>query len=98
LKGVLELPHHSLAALPRSSIYGLLSYFRPYVADFAVRSEPLRKLLAATHAEWTEEHSKVVKDVIERILEGLPLLNFEPNDPVRLQLKVGPSGFAGILL
>ena len=53
LKALLELPHEQLAELPRASVYGLLSYFRPYVADFAVRSEPLRRLLAASHAEWT---------------------------------------------
>ena len=52
LKALLELPQE-LAELPRASMYGLLSYFRPYVADFAVRSEPLRRLLAASHAEWT---------------------------------------------
>ena len=49
----MELPYEDMAELPRASVYGLLSYFRPYVADFAVRTEPLRKLLAAAHAEWT---------------------------------------------
>jgi len=57
LKALLELPHETMGELPRASVYGLLNYFRPYVADFAVRTEPLRRLLSATHAEWTQEHT-----------------------------------------
>src|SRR5512144_1653085 len=82
LKAILELPSHSLAGIPRASIYGLLSYFRPYVADFAVRTAPLRQLLSSSHAEWTEEHTSVVKSTIKAILEGLLVLNFDPSEVV----------------
>ena len=64
LKALLSLPHEKLADLPRASIYGLLSYFRPYVSDFAVRTEPLRKLLAASSSEWNEAHTSLVQDVV----------------------------------
>src|SRR5512144_1545399 len=98
LKAVLELPSPSLAGIPRASLYGLLSYFRPYVADFAVRTAPLRQLLSSSHAKWTEEHTKVVRSTIQAILEGLPVVNFDPDEVVRVQYKVGPAGFAEILL
>lgn len=60
LKALLTLPHEELAELPRASVYGLLSYFRPYIPDFTVRTEPLRKLLAASSSEWTEAHTRLV--------------------------------------
>ena len=98
LKALLTLPHEELAELPRASVYGLLSYFRPYVPDFSVRTEPLRKLLAASSSEWTPKHTALVQDVVKRVLEGLPVINFDPASPVRVQLALGPAGFAGILL
>ena len=64
LKALLSLPYEELADLPRASVYGLLSYFRPYVPDFAVRTEPLRKLLAASSSEWNEAHTSLVQDVV----------------------------------
>ena len=54
LKALLELPHDQMADIPVHSIYGLLNFFRCYVPDFAIRTEPLRKLLAHSHAGWTE--------------------------------------------
>jgi Reverse transcriptase (RNA-dependent DNA polymerase) len=53
LKALLELDHKNIASIPRQSIYGLLSFFRPYVPDFATRTEPLRKLLSGSHKAWT---------------------------------------------
>ena len=64
--------------IPAHSTYGLLSFFFFFVADFATRTEPLRKLLAKSNAQWTPEHSQLVKEVIQRVLEGLPILNFDP--------------------
>ena len=84
MKAVLELPSESLAGIPRASIYGLLSYFRPYVADFAIRTAPLRQLLSSSHSQWTEEHTSVVRSTIQAILEGLPVLNFDPEEVVRV--------------
>ena len=46
LKALLELDHSEMSKMPAASIYGLLSFFRPYIADFAPRTEPLRKLLS----------------------------------------------------
>lgn len=64
LKALLDLPHSDMARVPTASIYGLLSFFRPYIHDFAVRTEPLRKLLSATHGPWEEKHTELVKDVV----------------------------------
>ena len=98
LKAILALPHAELAEIPAHSIFGLLNFFRCYLPDFAVRTEPLRRLLARSHDEWTEEHTACVKDVISRILGALPVINFNPASPTRLQYRVGPAGLAGVLL
>ena len=57
IKALLELPHDDMAKIPADSIYGLINFFRCYVPDFAIRTEPLRKLLARSHDTWTEEHT-----------------------------------------
>ena len=84
LRALLELPHTELAAIPTSSLFGLLNFFRCYVPDFAVRTEPIRKLLSAAHAAWTEEHTTCLKDTVREILEALPVINFDSNKQVRM--------------
>ena len=98
LRALLELPHAELAAIPTSSLFGLLNFFRCYVPDFAVRTEAIRKLLSAAHSTWTEEHTTCLKETITQILEALPVINFSSQEPVRMQYRVGPAGMAGVLL
>ena len=50
LKALLSVGHEAMKKIPVHSVYGLLSFFRPYVADFATRTEPLRRLLASSHS------------------------------------------------
>ena len=76
LKALLSIDHAAMMKIPVHSI-GLLSFFRPYIADFAVRTEPLRCLLAKSHAQWEEAHTKLVKEIITKVLEGLPVMNFD---------------------
>jgi hypothetical protein len=64
LKALLDIPNDEMGKIPVASIYGLLSFFRPYIADFAPRTEPLRKLLAEAAPPWSLEHSKLVKEVV----------------------------------
>lgn len=66
--------------------------------DFAHRSEPIRKLLSKPHLPWTPEHSNCVKGLCQRILSGIPLLNFNPADPLRIEIHAGPAGLACTLL
>ena len=66
--------------------------------DFAARTEPLRKLLAADHRPWGPEHTACVRDTVKHILEGVPFLNFAPEQTTRLEVRVGPVGLAGVLL
>ena len=78
LRALLELPHEEVAAIPASSLFGLLNFFRCYVPDFAPKTEAIRKLLAASHASWSEEHTACLKSTITSILEALPIINFDP--------------------
>lgn len=87
-----------MAGINRPTLYGLLNWFKPYLPDFSLRTEPLRQLLAKPHLEWTTIHTKCVRDTIARILEGVPKLNFDPTATLRLESNTGPSGMVGILL
>lgn len=82
----------------RPTLYGLLNWFKPYLPDFTLRTEPLRLLLAKPHLEWTPEHTTCVRDTVSRILEGVPRLNFDPQATLRLETNTGPLGMVGILL
>lgn len=98
LKALLEMDHEAMQQMPVASIYGMLSFFRPYISDFAPRTEEIRKLLSASHATWRKEHTELVQDTVKRVLEGLPVMNFRRNQEVRLQVKVGRTGYTGVLL
>ena len=89
LRALIDMPDAKLARMSVPSIYGLLSYFRGYVPDFPLRTEPLRKLLAHSHRKWLPEHTACVRETVNRILSGVPTLNFEPSAPLRIETHVG---------
>lgn len=74
--------HRDLVKLPKGRIYGLLTYFRLYVADFAVRIETLRRVQSTIHSEWTPQHTELVKKVVTKILEDLLIISCSPDNPV----------------
>jgi len=98
LETLKQCSHHDLASMNRPTLYGLLNWFKPYLPDFSLRTEPLRLLLAKPHLEWGPEHTQCVRDTVSRILEGVPKLNFDPKDTLRLETHTGPTGMVGILL
>ena len=98
LEELASKPDEELANIARPKLFGLLNYFRGYVLDFALCSEPIRKLLAKPHLPWTPQHSSCVKDLCRRIQSGIPHLNFDPDAPLRLEVHTGPAGLAGVLL
>ena len=93
-----DTSHEELRGVNRSSLYGLLNFFREYVPDFAERTEPLRKLLGNDAMPWTPEATKAVKDTASKVLSGVPWINFDGEKEVRMELKVSPGGLAAVLL
>ena len=49
--------HQEYAHMNRSSLYGLLNFYRDYVPQFAELAEPICKLLGQDTTKWTEEAS-----------------------------------------
>ena len=49
--------HQEYAHMNRSSLYGLLNFYRDYVPQFAELTQPIHKLLGQDATEWTEEAS-----------------------------------------
>ena len=84
LEAILEYSEQQLAKMNRPTLYGILNWFKPYVPDFAIRTEPIRQLLAKPHLLWGPQHTQSVKDTISHILSGIPRLNFNPVNTLRL--------------
>jgi hypothetical protein len=55
LEALRSLPESQLAAMARPKLFGLLNYYRGYVPDFTIKSEPIRELLARPHQPWTAQ-------------------------------------------
>ena len=45
LEALVAVPPEKLAAMNRSSLYGLLNFYREYLPTFAEVTEPIRELL-----------------------------------------------------
>ena len=98
LAALLELSSEQLADWPRAKLYGLLSYWRSYVPDFAARTAKLRELLSQDASPWGPEHADAVRKVVAAILTEVPTLNFDPTSPAILETHVGPKGLAAVYL
>jgi len=82
----------------RSSLYGLLNFFREYVPTFAELTEPLRQLLGQDARPWTVEAEEAVRTVAARIISSPRWLNFEPAEELRVESRVTRAGLAVVLL
>jgi hypothetical protein len=98
LAALLELTSEQLAEWPRAKLYGLLSYWRNYVPDFAAKTAKLRALLSQDAAPWGNEQADVVRHVVRDILADEPTLNYNPTQQVVLETHVGPLGLAAVYL
>lgn len=72
----------------RSSLYGLLNFFREYVPNFAELTEPLRELLGQDAKPWTQAATLAVRTVADRILSTPRWLNHDPADELRMEARV----------
>ena len=55
LEALIKTPRDLIKKMGKSSLYGLLNFYREYIPTFAEMTEPLRALLSSDHAPWTEE-------------------------------------------
>ena len=74
-KAVQEWPTPKDVAEVRSFL-GLASYYRRFIQDFAVKSEPLRRLLQKSEEfEWTEQQDKAFKELKDCLIRP-PILAY----------------------
>ena len=78
----------------RSSLYGLLNFFREYVPRFAEITEPIRELLGQDHSPWTPDAEAAVRKVVHRIVSSPRWLNASPDDELRAEPSVSREGIA----
>ena len=55
LRALLTLDHEQVANTNRARLYGILSFYRDYVPDFAAITDPLRAMVADDSLIWDEE-------------------------------------------
>lgn len=98
LAALMELSEEQLTRLPRAKIYGMLGFWRDYVPDFAARTSRLRALLSRDAAPWTAAHTEELRRTVQALVEGAPMINFNPAEPVVLESHTGPKGLAAVFL
>ena len=95
---LLELSEEALSSMHRPQLYGMLSYWRLYLPDFASRTARLRGLLGSDARSWTPAHTEEVRSALRVIAEGAPAINFNPTAPAILEVHAGPQALSGVLL
>ena len=84
--------------MSRSSLYGLLNFYREYLPTFAEITEPIRELLGQDAKPWTHSATEAVRLATRLIIESPRWLNHDPDEELRLESRVMPTGIAVILL
>jgi len=72
----------------------LLNWYRTYLPDFPLASEPLRELLSRSYQPWSEKHTLCVWSLAQCLLDALPAINFDPASPLHVQACPGELGFS----
>jgi hypothetical protein len=98
LLAISEMTHAELVAKKPHELFGLLNFYRDYLPDFAAKTEPIRLLLSNDARPWTEQHTVVLKELVQEVLHGSGTINFAPGETARLKVHTGPRGIAGVLL
>jgi hypothetical protein len=60
LEALATQPADKLASMSRSSLYGLLNFYREYLPTFAEITEPIRELLGQDAKPWTHSATEAV--------------------------------------
>jgi RNase H-like domain found in reverse transcriptase len=81
------------------SLYGLLSYFRLFVPEFARITKPISDMKKADATlVWTGEHTAAVEQVIRRLSTEARLRLPDSTQPFVLEVDHGDEGYGGVLL
>ena len=94
----MKMTEQQLEKSNRTSLYGLLNFYREYIPNFAEVTEPIRELLGSDSKPWTGKATEAVKKALHRITNGPRWLNFDPSSETRMETRLSPGGIAAILL
>lgn len=79
-------------------IHGMFSYYRKFVPNFAILSEPLTRLTRKNvEFSWNEEQEKSFQTLIQKLLANATLSHFDHKAPTRVKTDSSRKGVAGIL-
>lgn len=97
LKAIEQLPEPRDVKGVRQAL-GLFSYYRKFVENFAMISEPLTRLTRKNITfVWGTEQKAAFRNIINKLRENLILGHFNHEDPVQLKTDASRSGVAAIL-
>ena len=81
------------------SLYGLLSYFRLFVPNFARIVKPISDLKKqGAELVWTPKHTAAVDRVVEHLSKEARLRQPDTSAPFVLEVDQGALGYGGVLL
>ena len=67
LESLCSAESDQLAKMNRSSLYGLLNFYREYLPTFAEMTEPIRELLSQDARPWTPAATEAVRTAARQI-------------------------------
>ena len=100
-----KLNNFDLLKIPKSKkeimkIIGLLNWFRPYISQLSTKISPITNLLKENkkRIEWKNEHSEILKKIIQEIKQQPCLSHPDYTKPFILQSDASNIGVGSILL
>ena len=83
--------------LNRIEFLGCLNYVHDFFKDLGIICKPLYQRLKKKPEPWTQEHTKIVQHIKEKV-KYLPCLNIpQPNAHIIVETDASDLGFGGIL-
>lgn len=98
IEALTNVPSPTTATQVRQLI-GLASYFRQFIPDFSRFIRPLYPLTKGTgKIEWTSEHDKIHKSIIQYLTNEPVLKIFDPSLPIEIHTDASSEGYGAVLI
>lgn len=98
LRAIQNLPSPKRTKDLRATL-GLLNYYRKFVPNFSILTEPLTRLLRKDQMfNWTDDQEAALRSVIEILLKNGTLAHCDRSAPIALKTDACKTGIGAILL
>lgn len=93
IRALLKLGDQDLSTMPRAKLSGMLSYWRQFIPDFSAKTRHLWQLLGQDAGDWMPAHTEEVRAALQKLLQGAPCINFDPQHLSSWRCTPGQRGW-----